>query len=63
MYITHATYDNVSDLLSNAFEEYMLSTGNAFFPLHFSVQIPENKLKNKKGLGLQESVECEEWQQ
>lgn len=61
MYITHAIYDNASDLLSSDFEEYMLSTDNAFFPLHISVQISGNKLKNKKGLGLQESVECEEW--
>ena len=31
MHIVHATYDNTLDLLSNDFEEYVLSTDNAFF--------------------------------
>lgn len=31
MHIAHATYDNTLDLLSNDFEEYVLSADNACF--------------------------------
>jgi len=57
MHIAQATYDNTLEILTHDFEKYVLSTGNAFFSLIFSVEISGNKLKNRKGLGLQGSVE------